>query len=226
MAATETLRTGGAQGLEPGATNLRRAFASVEATLTALTVGRLVFVPIIIASFTVSAAVTTVALLLFIAADVYDGVVARRHGADGPARRALDSIVDRLAIDACLIGAWVSGAMPLPILCALLARDLYLALLCRRMMSERGVAIKADWPYRSLNLAVAGWAIVSPFVSADVRVGLAAALLSFSLLVALDLTRGVRMVLKAPPRLRDTVVDAGWLRRNAASAYPEIHQPS
>jgi phosphatidylglycerophosphate synthase len=206
--------------------SLAHSLASVEATLTALTVGRLVFVPIIIASFTVSAPLTTAALLLFIAADIYDGVVARRHDADGPARRALDSIVDRLAIDACLVGAWVSGALPLPILCALLARDLYLALLCRRMMAKRRVAIKADWLYRSLNLAVAGWAIVSPFVSADARVGLALALLAFSLLVALDLSRGVHTVLNAPPRLRNTVVDAGWLRGNAAVARPETHQPS
>jgi phosphatidylglycerophosphate synthase len=205
---------------------LGRSLASVEATLTTLTVGRLIFVPIIIASFTVSAPLTTVALLLFIAADVYDGVVARRHDADGPARRALDSIVDRLAIDACLVGAWVSGALPLPILCALLARDLYLALLCRRMMAERQVAIKADWLYRSLNLSVAGWAIVSPFVSAGARVGLALALLAFSLLVARDLSRGVRTVLNAPPRLRNTVVDAGWLRGNTAVARSEIHQPS
>jgi hypothetical protein len=107
--------------------------------------------------------------------------------------------------------------MPLPILCALLARDAYLALLCRRMMSERQVAIKADWLYRSLNLAVAAWAIAIPFVSADLRVGLALILLIYSLVVALDLAHGVRTVLNAPPRLRDVVVDAGWLR-NAAQA--------
>jgi len=202
--------------------------ASVETGLAVLTVGRLLFVPIVIASFTISAAMTTAALLLFIAADVYDGVVARRLDADGPGRRALDSIVDRVAIDACLIGAYVSGAMPLLILCALLARDAYLAVLCRRMMLQRQVAIKADWLYRSLNLGIAGWAIMCPFVSTDLRTGLALLLLAFSLVVAFDLVRGVRIVLNAPPRLRNVVVDAGWLRRNPIEMHsgPAGHQSS
>lgn len=215
MSAIDTLRGQGKQGLalEPA------SFAwPLEASLTALTLGRLVFVPVIIASFTVSAALTTVALLLFIAADVFDGVVARRHEADGPARRALDSIVDRVAIDACLVGAWLGGVLPLPILCALLARDLYLALLCRRMMSVRGVAIKADWLYRSLNLAIAAWAIAVPFVSPDVRVGLALGLLVFSVVVAVDLIRAVRIVLSSPSRIRNVVVEAGWLRHNTPEA--------
>jgi phosphatidylglycerophosphate synthase len=141
--------------------------------------------------------------VLFIVADVYDGVLARRRDADGPARRALDSIVDRLAIDACLIGACASGMLPLPLLCGFLARDVYLALLCRRMVRERRVAIKADWLYRSLNLAVAAWGMTAPFVFAEGRVALGAALLAFSLLVARDLNRAVRLVLSAPPRLRN-----------------------
>lgn len=216
MAAIDTVRAQSAHGLG-------RSLASVDVGLTALTVGRLVFVPIIIASFTVSAPVTTVALLLFIATDVFDGVIARRHNADGPGRRALDSIVDRLAVDACLVGAYVAGALPLPILCALLARDLYLGQLCQRMMSERNVAIKADWLYRGLNLAVAAWAISSPFVSAGVRVGLALALLAFSLFVARDLARGVHRVLNAPPQLRNVVVDAGWLRRGAPTPSVAVY---
>lgn len=218
MAATDTIRSSSAQAADLGI-----SLASVETGLTFLTVGRLLFVPVIIASFTVSALVTTLALLLFIAADVYDGVVARRLDADGPGRRALDSIVDRLAIDACLIGAYFSGAMPLLILCALLARDAYLALLCWRMMSQRQVAIKADWLYRLLNLAVAAWAIMSPFVSADLRVGLALLLLAYSLIVASDLARGVRAVLNSPPQLHDVVIDAGWLRRNAAPSGSAGH---
>jgi phosphatidylglycerophosphate synthase len=223
LATIDTIRSSSAQAL-PRSVDLSNSLASVETGLTALTVGRLLFVPVIIASFTVSALVTTLALVLFIAADVYDGVVARRLNADGPGRRALDSIVDRLAIDACLIGAYFSRAMPLPILCVLLARDAYLALLCQRMMSQRQVAIKADWLYRSLNLAVAAWAIMSPFVSANLRVGLALLLLVFSLVVACDLARGVRTVLNSPPRLRDVVIDAGWLRRNAALAGLEIRR--
>jgi phosphatidylglycerophosphate synthase len=180
--------------------------------LLGFTVGRLVLIPGVIASFLVSPAVTTVFLLLFVAADVYDGVLARRFEADGPSRRALDSIVDRIAIDACLVAAWVSGAMPLLILCGLLARDLYLAALCRRMVRERRVAIKADWLYRSLNLAVVAWALLAPFVSQGTRTVLAVALLGFSLVVARDLKISISKVLQARSELRNVVVDAGVLR--------------
>ncbi len=165
-----------------------------------------------VASFLVSPAITTAFLLLFIAADVFDGVLARRFEADGPSRRALDSIVDRIAIDACLVAAWVSGAMPLLILCGLLARDVYLAVLCRKMVRERGVAIKADWLYRSLNLGVAAWALLAPFISQGARTVLAAALLGFSLIVARDLKNSISKILQASPELRNVVVGADVLR--------------
>ena len=213
MAAANSLRTGRARASGVATLGLGNSLASVDGALRLLTLGRLVFVPIIIASFMVSPLVTTAALLLFVITDVYDGRIARSLDADGPGRRALDSIVDRVSIDACLIGAWFSGALPLPILCALLIRDLYLGLICRGMMSLRQVAIKADWLYRSLNLCVAAWAIATPFLSANAKTGSALVLLGFSLIVAFDLTRSVRMVLSAPPSMRNVVVDAGWLRR-------------
>jgi phosphatidylglycerophosphate synthase len=180
--------------------------------LLGFTVGRLALIPGVVASFLVSPAITTAFLLLFIAADVFDGVLARRFEADGPSRRALDSIVDRIAIDACLVAAWVSGAMPLLILCGLLARDLYLAVLCRKMVRERGVAIKADWLYRSLNLGVAAWALLAPFISQGGRTVLAVALLGFSLIVARDLKNSISKILQASPELRNVVVGADVLR--------------
>lgn len=184
----------------------------LDRLLLGFTVGRLALIPGVIVTFLVSPAITTVSLLLFIAADVFDGVLARRFEADGPSRRVLDSIVDRIAIDACLVAAWVSGAMPLLILCGLLARDLYLASLCRKMVRERKVAIKADWLYRSLNLGVAGWALLAPFISQGARTVLAALLLGFSLVVARDLRNSISKVLGGPPELRSVVVDAGLLR--------------
>lgn len=215
MSATDTLRVLYGRPMP----SLSAGFGwPVESALTAVTVGRLVLVPVIIASFIVSPPITTAALLLFITADVYDGVIARRHKADGSARRALDSIVDRIAIDACLLAACVSGALPLPILCAFLARDLYLTFLCHGMMAERRVAIKADWLYRSLNLGVAAWAIAIPFISSAVRVGFAVSLLALSVIVAADLVRAVRIVRCAPPDFRNVVVDAGWLRRLSPEA--------
>lgn len=209
-AASSLIRFGSLSGI-PGRRNRSHALRS-DHLLLGFTVGRLALIPGVIATFLVSPMITTVSLLLFMVADVFDGALARRLEADGPSRRALDSIVDRIAIDACLVAAWVSGAMPLLILCGLLARDLYLAALCRKMVSERKVAIKADWLYRSLNLGVAGWALLAPFISQGTRTVLAAVLLGFSLIVARDLKNSVSKVLAGPPQLRNVVIDASLLR--------------
>lgn len=80
------------------------------------------------------------------------------------------------------------------------------------MVSEREVAIKADWLYRSLNLGVAAWALLAPFISQGTRTVLAAALLGLSLIVAHDLKNSISKVLQASPELRNVVVDAGVLR--------------
>lgn len=180
--------------------------------LIALTVARLAFIPLLIASFMMAPVVTTAALVAFVGLDVYDGVLARRLGADGLRRRALDSTVDRVAIDGCLIGAWAVGALPTLLLVALLARDAYCAVICARMMSHRRTAIKADWLYRSLNLSVAAWAIAAPFAGATGRTVAAVAVLLFSLVVAADLTKLVRAVLHAPAHVHHTVVAAATAR--------------
>lgn len=197
--------------------------------LMAFTVARLALVPLILVTFTRSPGLTSIVIALFVATDVYDGVLARRHGEDGPARRALDSAVDRLTIDSCLIGACIAGVLPPAILLGLLARDAYLALICSRMMRTRRVAIKADWLYRALNLSVAGWALLVPFVSAAAATALALLLLAFSLVVAIDLTLLVKKVLSAPPAVRDTVIGAGALRGTAdldKSALPQGARPA
>ena len=160
----------------------------------------------------VAPVVTTAALVAFVSLDVYDGVLARRLGADGLGRRALDSTVDRVAIDGCLIGAWAVGALPVVVLAALLARDAYCAVICARMMHRRRTAIKADWLYRSLNLSVAAWAIAAPFAGATGRTAAAVAVLLFSSSVAADLTRLVGAVLRAPAHVHDTVVAAATAR--------------
>jgi phosphatidylglycerophosphate synthase len=189
------------------------AFAASPHTLLAVvTLARLAIVPVVIASFMTEPLVTTIALIAFVVADVYDGVLARRYDTDDADRRALDSIVDRLTIDLCLVGAFFAGALPLVLLLALLARDLYCSAICGVMMRERRVAIKADWLYRALNVSVAAWAITAPFVSQSLRTTLAALLVAASIIVAVDLTRSVRRVLTAPQRIRNLVVGAGALR--------------
>lgn len=186
---------------------------SGSAMMTLLTVARLALVPVLISSFLVAPAITMAGLVFFVVADVYDGVLARRLECDGVNRRALDSMVDRLAIDSCLIGAYFAGALPLLLAAAFLGRDLYCAAICCYMVRQRKSVIKADWVHRSLNLSIAGWAIIAPFVSSQARVDLAAVLLMASIVVAVDLSRCVRSVISAPGHIRQCVVSASAARR-------------
>ena len=189
-----------------------RAGRKVEVALAALTLARLLLVPVIVLSFMKSPLLTCAAITGFVLADIYDGVLARRNGSDGPRRRALDSMVDRIGIDAGMVGAYLAGVLPLPLLIALIARDLYCAAICARMMHRWGAAIKADWVYRSLNAAVALGAMVAPFISPTLWVALTCGLLVAAMIVAVDLTRLVRSVESASPRIRGRVLPAGEIR--------------
>jgi phosphatidylglycerophosphate synthase len=196
-----------------------------EYLLQAMTVGRIALIPVIAISFMAAPAVTSVALILFMFADLFDGIVARRRGDDGPRRRAVDSTIDRVAIDACFVAAAVTGAMPLLLVCAFLARDLYCGAICALMMAERRVAIKADLLYRGLNCVLAGWALAAPFLSANGRLAGALALFAASLLVAADLTASVRKVRRAPAVVRDKVISATALRRGLVEWEPGPERP-
>lgn len=184
-----------------------------DLVLAALTLSRLALIPVIALSFMKLPALTIGAVVLFVIADVADGMLARNLRADGPYRRALDSTVDRIGIDAGIVGAYLAGILPGYLLIALLARDAYCALLCARMVHRRGIAIKADWLYRLLNACVAIGAIAAPFLSQRLWVALAGVLLLFSIAVAADLTRLVRRVEASPSAVRNAVLPAGALRR-------------
>jgi phosphatidylglycerophosphate synthase len=191
---------------------LKHSRSQLNTGLAVLTLARLSLVPVIVLSFMKVPAVTVGAIVLFVIADVLDGVLARSRQADGPARRALDSTIDRIGIDAGILGAFVAGLLPAPLLIALLARDAYCAVICARMVKRRGVAIKADWLYRGLNLCVAAGALAAPFVPTTFWVWSAGVLLIISVIVAIDLTRLVRKVESAPPGLSDMVLPAGAVR--------------
>lgn len=181
--------------------------------LVALTVSRIALIPVIAASFMASPAVTAASLLVFMFADLFDGIVARGEGDDGPGRRALDTTVDRIAIDAGLVAATLAGALPPLLLAGFLARDLYCGGICALMMAERRVAIKSDLFYRGLSCGFAAWALAAPFLSAGGRFAGAGALLLAALLLAADLSRSVRRVRSAPASVENLVLDAALLRR-------------
>ncbi len=198
---------------DPGPRERRALGAQVDFKLAAWTVARLSLVPVIVLSFMKVPVVATAAIVLFVVADIFDGLLARSRSADGPIRRGLDSVVDRAGIDAGIVGAYLAGILPLFLLIPLLARDAYCALLCARMFYRRRIAIKADWMYRGLNLTVAAGAISAPFVPAELWAWLAGLMLLLSIVVAIDLTRSVVSVERASPSLRDAVLRAGALRR-------------
>lgn len=188
--------------------------------LRAVTLARLLLVPPIIVTFMADAWVSMACLAVFMVADLSDGVIARLLDQDDVNRRAIDSVVDRLAIDACLIGATAKGVLPLPFLIAFLARDAYCSTICVRMVRRVGVVVKADLAYRGLNFSIAVWALLVPFISPSLRVGLAATILLASLLIAADLTRCVRVVLARGPSPGATVLAPRDLRRASKSPRP------
>jgi phosphatidylglycerophosphate synthase len=188
-------------------------FKGIPRVLLILTFGRLLFIPIVIVSLVSSPLVTAVALSLFIAADLYDGVAARQLGADDPERRVLDSLVDRAAIWAVYLAATIIGLLPVALFMLMLARDAYCGYVCQQMVRRRNVAIRADWMYRGLNLALAAWIVAAPLVQANVRLGMFAGILAFSAVVAMDLKRSVAAILRMPSSAMSTVIAAGDVRR-------------
>lgn len=193
----------------------------LDRVLVYFTFGRLILIPVVIATFAVRPIVTAAALLAFILADIYDGVLARRRDADGPSRRALDSVVDRWAIHAVFITATVAGYFPVSLLAVLLVRDAYCAYWCYRIMRDRYVAICADWLYRGLNLLFAGWVIMAPYAGDDLRTRAGIFILALAGVVAVDLTRAARRVLAMPANVRQVAIPAGSLRfSRRASTLP------
>lgn len=201
-----------ATGLPLQKPQLWSALLSTPTVLLAWTVGRLGLIPVIILSYGVSPLLTAIALTAFVAADLYDGVLARQLEADTPSRRILDSIVDRISIWSVYIALAVVGVMPILLLGLLLGRDLYCGIWCHRMVRTRNIAIKADGLYRALNLMLAAWVVVAPMISSSTRASLFVGIFLFSIVVAVDLRRAVGKVLEMPPEVRDLVIDAGDLR--------------
>jgi phosphatidylglycerophosphate synthase len=184
--------------------------------LAAFTTARLLLVPMMIATFAVDQVLFTAALCAFMAADLFDGILARRLDADGPDRRALDSIVDRLAIDACLVAACIQGSLEPALLAGFLARDLVLGAVCASLMHQRRVAIKADIVYRGLGFSFAVWAVAAPLLSSGARTALATAILVGALGVAGDLIRSAVYILRSDESVRDRVIPAGAVRHAAS----------
>jgi phosphatidylglycerophosphate synthase len=190
----------------------------LDRVLVLVTVGRFVLIPVVVITFAAQPVITAMALSLFVGLDIYDGILGRQRGGDGPSRRALDSIVDRLAIHTVYIALALKGFFLPELLAFMLLRDAYCAYQCSRIMRARWVAIRADGMYKLLNLSLAGWVVIAPFITRTLQEGLAILILSYSVVVAGDLTLAVRKVLALPHHFDCSVISAGALRRREATA--------
>lgn len=205
--------------------NAMRRMAAIPRELLALTLGRLLLIPFVIASLSVAPAVTFSVLVVFILLDLYDGVAARRLGVDDVARRVLDSAVDRVSIWSVYAAAALSGLLPLPLLLVLAARDVYCGYWCYRLVAERDIAIKADWLYRSLNLALAGWIVVAPLVTSGLRKDLFLAICVYSAVVAVDLRRSIGIALAMSADAKSRVIPAHILRSAKSESAKPVTSP-
>lgn len=188
------------------------AFTKIPGVLLAVTLGRLALVPVMIVSFDVTPAITTLALAVFVAVDLYDGVLARKHDADGTARRTLDTVVDRLSIWPGYLVVTIEGYLSFGLLALFAIREVYTGYWCRRVLVERDVVIRADWMCRGLNLMLAGWVVVAPFATSTARDLLFVAVLVVSGVVAIDVAGSLRSVLCMPQEVRARVIPAPELR--------------
>jgi phosphatidylglycerophosphate synthase len=150
-------------------------------------------------------------LAAFIVADIWDGVVARKYGSDGPRRRAVDSLVDRIAIHSVLMTCVALGLLPVMLYAILVVRDLYCGRICFRMFRDLGTVVKADGRYRGLNLLIAAWVISAPRLGHDVRAATFGVVLVVAVGVAWDLRRCVFSATVLDPR-RDSVREPSALR--------------
>jgi phosphatidylglycerophosphate synthase len=193
----------------------RRELSRSVAGVTAFTVARLAFVPLIILSLGRNPLLLAGLLLAFICADLYDGVLARHYEVDDAARRALDSVIDRAATWPVFVAMALLHYCPVWCVAALITRDLYCGWLCRSIIVRR-VAVRADWLYRSFNLLLALWVfLVSSFTAWWLPV-LIAPVLGFGLIVALDLRRACNII-NGDPSFADTVISASVLRSRSRS---------
>jgi phosphatidylglycerophosphate synthase len=184
----------------------------IPAILMVWTLGRLLLIPMILVGFVLSPSLCAMALIAFIGADIYDGVLARGLNADGVGRRVLDSLIDRASVWTVLVILSVMGYLNPVLLGLLMARDVYCAWWCYRMLRRQRVAIKADWLHRCLNLAIAAW-VISATMTSDLQRSVTFVLvLIFSIFVAVDLRSCVRRVLEDPRTSWGKVVPARSLR--------------
>jgi phosphatidylglycerophosphate synthase len=188
------------------------AVSHVPGRILTMTIGRVLVVPIVMLTYDRLQFVTALALAVFVAVDLYDGVLARALDADDVTRRVLDTAVDRASIYPVYIWLTVTGRLPLVLLLVLFAREAYCAYWGHILLRRRAVVVKADWLYRSFNLMLAAWVIAAPYLGLALGAAVFAAIMVYSLPVARDLGRSVRTVLALPPAFANVVLPAGYLR--------------
>jgi phosphatidylglycerophosphate synthase len=190
--------------------------ARLSRALSLITAGRLCLIPVVITTFMTHPLVTTLALLVFMGADLGDGLLARHLSADDRLRRATDSTVDRIGIDACLLAASANGTLPWTLFACFVARDVWCAVLCGRVLAVHGVVVKGDLRYRVLTASFGAWGLMAPFVASPARTMFAVAILTVATVLVVDYTRAVNAVLTGRYACRNQTVPVTAIRNALA----------
>ncbi|WP_442922923.1 CDP-alcohol phosphatidyltransferase family protein [Microbacterium sp. cx-55] len=171
--------------------------------------GRLLFIPPIVFSAIDEKFVPYIAYIAaFIAIDIFDGVIARRFGAETATRRALDGIVDKLSIHLVALVVCLGTPMAAVFWLIMLGRDLIQATVGLYVLrSRRIIAAGAKW-HRSFTLSVAAWGIGLVLIgAASWPLGVLMSILGIATLI--DYCAQCFKLLRMPPRavVRSDLID-------------------
>ena len=151
----------------------------------AITLGRLALLPALGLTIVYRPSIAWIWVATVILADVFDGVLARRLGADTITRRALDATVDRFTIHASFAVAVAVHPIFLPVYLPLLVRDAFALGASGYLMQQRPVLLLGGHLHKasSLSCALFGMTILAAPTSVAESVGWTAVAINFVLLL-------------------------------------------
>ena len=103
----------------------------------------------------------TGALVAFVAADIADGVIARKLEADGPKRRTLDVIIDRVSVVVASTSMWKVNRFARPFLSVLAAKESAVSLVNTAHYKQTGEVVNGTGVHKLSSLSVAAFAVAA-----------------------------------------------------------------
>lgn len=125
-----------------------------------------------------------------IAVDLLDGILARWAGADGPKRRAADSMVDSAIIGQSLLAGYQKHPKARPYIGALAAREIFVASGWALDLSKSRQVKKGDDFHKLASLAIAAFGVAAHHGSERMMKSAGALAFSVNAVLAYDYFRG------------------------------------